>query len=286
VERFADHPAVIGYDVMNEPVFANGNLDETLAVAGEAAQGKFENPNLNDFMQTAIDGVRGADDDAWIFIEPTSLLNAFPYPGDLRGLADPRKEGPRLVYAGHLYETAVHDGAGYDPSSPYIADWQRMRSAEAKELKAALWPGEWGGTADQNGFDRYVSDVTDMLDEEMAGWSYWSWDPGGWGPLDDEGKPSANGRLLMRVQPRAIAGEPTEFSWDPETLTFTLEWNSRDGVQGTTDVAVPLDLYPDGFEVSSTDEDGSWSHELDDTHNVVRITASDAPTHRITISPA
>ena len=31
-ERFAGHPAVIGYDVMNEPSFANGDLGATLAI--------------------------------------------------------------------------------------------------------------------------------------------------------------------------------------------------------------------------------------------------------------
>ena len=285
VERFADHPAVIGYDVMNEPVFANGDLDETLAIATLAAQGKFENPNLNEFMQTAIDGIRAVDGDAWIFVEPTSLLNAFPYPGDLKGLTDPREKGPRLVYAGHLYETAVHDGAGYDEASPYVDQWQQLRSAEAKQLNAALWPGEWGGTADQQGFDRYVADVTGMLDEEMAGWSYWSWDPGGWGPLDGNGAISENGKLLLRVQPRAVAGEPTTFAWDAATKTFTLTWNSRDGVSGTTDLAVPADLYTGGFEVTSTDAEGTWTYETDETHNVVRISAGDAATHTVTVKP-
>lgn len=88
-ERFADHPTVIGYDVMNEPSFANGDLNATLQADAEA--GKFENPNLTEFMQGGIDAVRTADQDAWVMIEPTSLLNAFPYPGDLvfEDLTDP-----------------------------------------------------------------------------------------------------------------------------------------------------------------------------------------------------
>ncbi len=36
-KRFADNRAVIGYDVMNEPSFANGDLDATLAIQAEAA---------------------------------------------------------------------------------------------------------------------------------------------------------------------------------------------------------------------------------------------------------
>lgn len=285
VERFASHSAVIGYDVMNEPVFANGDLTETLAIAPQAEKGQFENPNLNEFMQSAINTVRQGDDDAWIYVEPTSLLNAFPYPGDLKGLTDPRTGSPRLVYAGHLYETSVHDGNGYPADSPYVKKWEQLRTTEARQLRAVLWPGEWGGSGDQDGFDRYVGDVTAMLDRQMAGWSWWSWDPGGWGPLTSDGTVSTNGKLLLRVQPRAVAGVPKNFSWDATTSTFKMTWEHRDGVTGTTDIAVPADLYPKGFEVTCTDPKGSWSARTDSDHNVVRVTVGSAAEHSITITP-
>ncbi len=31
----------------------------------------------------------------------------------------------------------------------------------------------------------YIADVAGMADEEMAGWAWWSFDPGGWSPLTD-----------------------------------------------------------------------------------------------------
>ena len=39
--RFAEDPAVLGFDLMNEPGFANGDLNETLTQVPEAAAGTF-----------------------------------------------------------------------------------------------------------------------------------------------------------------------------------------------------------------------------------------------------
>ncbi len=251
-ERFADHPAVIGYDVMNEPAFANGDLDATLAIQEQAAAGEFQNPNLTQFMQRGIEAVRQTDQDAWVMVEPTSLLNAFPYPGDLvfEELSDPRDGPPRLAYAGHLYEQSVHDGGGYSPSSTYLEEWERYRSEEATRMDGALWFGEWGGPPDQDRMADYIVEVNAMADRQMAGWAWWSWDPGGWSPVEADGvTPSPNGTALLRVQPRAIAGTPTEFVWDPDTRTFDMTWIGRDDAHGPTEIAVPAALFDEGIRV-------------------------------------
>ena len=117
--------------------------------------------------------------------------------------------------------------SGTRPTVPYVADWERMRSEEAAALDAALWFGEWGGPADQDRFDTYVADVMAMADRQHAGWAYWSWDPGGWGPLTGDHDVSANGELLFRVQPAAIAGTPVDFAWDAADRTFTMTWTER-----------------------------------------------------------
>ena len=245
-ERFADHPAVIGYDVMNEPSFANGDLNATLALQADAAAGKFHNENLTAFMQGGIDAVREADQDAWVMIEPTSLLNAFPYPGDLiwDDLTDPRDGPPRLTYAGHLYQPEVHDGKGYAEGDEYLATWKQYRSEEAEAFDASLWFGEWGGDPSQDRMDAYVEDTTAMADELMAGWAWWSWDPGGWGPLETDLKTlTGNGESLLRVQPRAVAGTPTSFAWNPDTKVFTMAWDERRDATGPTEISVPERLY-------------------------------------------
>lgn len=261
-ERFADHPAVIGYDVMNEPAFANGDLAATLAVQSDAAAGRFVNDNLTRFMQGGIDAVRLHDDDAWVMVEPTSLLNAFPYPGDLRfdALVDPRDGPPRLSYAGHLYQPQVHDGGGYPSDDPYLSTWERYRAAEAERMDAALWIGEWGGP-DQARMADYMEEVLAMTDAAMVGWAWWSWDPGGWSPVESDGSTtSPNGEHLLRVQPRAVAGTPERFVWDPDERTFTMTWTERAGVLGPTELAVPEAIFAEGIDVfvDGRSVDAAW----------------------------
>lgn len=272
VERFARHPAVIGYDVMNEPSFANGDLAATLAIQPQAQAGTFVNPNLTAFMQRGIDTVRAHDRDAWVMVEPTSVLNVFPYAGDLEfeKLHDPRKGLPRLTYAGHLYQQQVHDGKGYPEDDPYLATWERLRSAEAKRMKGSLWIGEWGG-ADQPRMDAYVAELMAMADRNMAGWAIWSWDPGGWSPVASDGTTaSANGKRLMRVQPRAVAGTPGSFSWDPGSKVFRMEWAGRADVVGPTELAVPATLFPAGIGVVL--DGASAEPDWDQERSVLRLT--------------
>ncbi len=287
VERFADHPAVIGYDVMNEPSFANGDLAATLAIQPQAAAGEFVNPNLTTFMQAGIDAVREHDENAWVMVEPTSLLNAFPYAGDLEfeKLTDPREGPPRLAYAGHLYQQQVHDGLGYPENDAYLSTWEGFRSAEAARMNSALYIGEWGGRPDQDRMDVYVDELTDMADRLMAGWAIWSWDPGGWSPIEGDGEtPSANGERLLRVQPRAIAGTPTSFSWDATTKAFQMAWTERSDANGATELAVPATLFAEGIEVTL---DGQQIEvDWDRDRSVVSFEADrDADEHTLCLQP-
>src|SRR5699024_10442997 len=186
------------------------------------------------------------------FVEPTSLLNAFPYPGDLVGseLTDPRDGPARIVYAGHMYEPSTHEGSGYSQDSTYLDEWFDLRDPEAAEMDASLWFGEWGGTPDQDGMDRYIDEVLERADEHMIGWSWWSWDPGGWSPIDgDLEEMTENGAALQRVQPQAISGTPEEFSWDQDESIFTMDWTGRSEVVEPTLIAVPEALFNDGIEV-------------------------------------
>lgn len=285
-ERFADHPAVIGYDVMNEPSFANGDLNATLALQADAAAGTFHNDNLTAFMQGGIDAVRTADQDAWVMVEPTSLLNAFPYPGDLiwDDLTDPRDGPPRLTYAGHLYQPEVHDGKGYAEGDGYLDQWAEYRSGEAEAFEASLWFGEWGGSPDQDRMDAYLADTTAMADELMAGWAWWSWDPGGWGPLEtDLETRTANGDGLLRVQPRAVAGTPTSFEWVPDLRMFTMHWDERSDAHGATEIAVPAALFDDAPVVTldGKEIDADWDRKT----GVLRVEADrEADDHDLCIA--
>lgn len=291
--RFADHPAVIGYDLLNSPVFANGDLEATLAIQAEAAAGDYRNTNLTEFSQQAIDSIRSADDDAWIMVEPTSIVNTFPYPGDLveNELTDPRDGPPRLAYAPHLYEQ--RDAASsYVPNSPYLGLWEQYRTDEASEMDAVLFIGEFGGAADNGRMDEYIDRVLAMADHNMVGWAQWSWDPeppgapaGSWSPITTTGELTANGERLARVQPRAVAGVPTGFTWDPATNVFRMAWEAREDVDAPTELGVPLGAWDGEVEVVLDGEVvDSGDVEIDEERGVLTLpTPSDRSDHDVCV---
>lgn len=254
VKRVKDHPAVLGYDLMNEPVFANGDLTATLALQPQAAAGEFTNPNLTGFMQDGIDAVRAVDSDHWIVLAPTSLLNAFPYKGDLiaADVHDPRDGQARLIYGPHLYQPQIHDGAPRPAGDRYVVDWERFRTAEATELDAALWIGEFGGPRIAD-FPAYLDEVLTMADRQLMNWAHWSYDAGGWGPRDgDTGKVTDTGRQLTRAYASAVAGVPTEMSFDPKTSVLRLTYATAE-LNEPTELSLPELVYPERPRVVAAD---------------------------------
>lgn len=262
VDRFKDHPAVIGYDVMNEPSFNSlGTLAEALAWKSEAeVSGDWVNDVLTGFMQQAIDGIREVDPDGWVFVEPISVIGALEIPGDLGTLTDPRSGPPRLVYAPHAYPLELHDGGAYAPG--WVGRFFDNRDGDQDRLGGiGLYIGEFGSGPPSPAADlsTYITELADRADAEMAGWAWWSWDPGGWGLLeelpDEEGAPvtlSDHAGDLVRPYPRAIAGVPTEFGYDRDANVFRLVFATRDGVTAPTEVVVPARSFPDGHVVVVT----------------------------------
>src|SRR5699024_2578362 len=171
--------------------------------------------------------------------------------------------------------------------STYLDEWFDLRDPEAAEMDASLWFGEWGGTPDQDGMDRYIDEVLERADEHMIGWSWWSWDPGGWSPIDgDLEEMTENGAALQRVQPQAVSGTPEEFSWDQDESIFTMDWTGRSEVVEPTLIAVPEALFNDGIEVMLDGEqlnDPDWDRS---TSTLTLPDGGDDTGHRLCIAPA
>lgn len=250
VERFADHPAVLGYDIMNEPSFNSlGTAEEAAARAREAGEtGDYRNQVLTAFMQENIDAIREADPNGYIVVSPVSLVNTLMIPGDLGEITDPRDGPPRLIYGPHLYDPRAHEGAPYEPELGYVEQWEELRVADAEKLNAALWIGEFGA-GEVEGIDEYFGDITDMADRLFMGWAHWSWDPGGWGLRESlpDGPETPHSLRLTRPYPRVLAGIPTDFSFDPESAVMHLSWDPNPDAEGQTEMFVPSGHYPDGW---------------------------------------
>ena len=91
----------------------------------------------------------------------------------------------------------------------------------------------------------------------------------------------------MRTYPRAIAGTPVAWSFDPATRRFELSFRAKDGVAGPTEIYVPAARhYAGGFDVSMpSDPDGAWSQTFDADREILSVVAAPGVAeHRIVVT--
>ncbi|RMF16701.1 MAG: glycoside hydrolase family 5 protein, partial [Candidatus Dadabacteria bacterium] len=277
-EYFRDEPAVIGYDLMNEP-FA-GTFHQSVFE-------DFEQTWLSAFYRRLIPALRQVDPDRYLFFEPQSLFVVFGRPSNLLPPADPRNGAQRLVFAPHLYPFYFHEGDGLRQSGrEELAEWEVNRRFEMTKFGAPLFVGEFGGSDQQEDADEYYRSVMAMFDRMGASWALWSGDPGSWGPVDGDGNETAKMNHLVRPFPRSVAGTPTTFSFDPDSGAFTLSWDSTAVSVTDTTIFLPERHYPDGWDIDMSDRDGTWTTTWNAERRWLIVTHDPSLTrHTITIRP-
>ncbi len=230
--EFADHPAVLGFDVLNEPYLGSASLDG------------FERDLLQPFYERVVPAVRAHAPHWLAFLEPSSMrnlgwpttLSPFPF-GD-------------VVYAPHSYDNEAEQGMGFDPARRQaILDNMAALAAEARALDAALWIGEYGGQTSHQGIVEYMTAEVDAADAQLAGTSYWHYGRDeGYGVLHDDGTEKADVLgVLTRPYPQRIAGTPTAWSFDAAGGVFELRFTA--GTAAPTVVSAPARHYPGGPRV-------------------------------------
>ncbi|ROO87539.1 endoglycoceramidase [Actinocorallia herbida] len=231
-DRFKDDPAVLGYDLMNEPF------------GGSRQFGFFEGPVLTPFYQRIIDAIREVDDGTWIFVEPQAVGVGQGTPSSLGRLL-----GDRIALAPHFYPAALYVNRSYTGltksavQAEFVA-WRLSMTALSRDLGRPLWLGEVGAIgASVPGAADYTGDWLTFADDLRIGWAYWSNDTAtdgtgidtGVGPIDENGL-TRIGRVMARPYPRAIAGLPVSIK--ATAVKFTLSWRSN-GATGPTEIWLP-----------------------------------------------
>ncbi len=245
-------PAVVGYDLFNEP----------MAPLVEVLRGRFERGWLADFHRRCI-GVRDRNAPGrLLFVEPTPLV-AFGAPTTL-----PPLSGDDLVYAPHLYDATAILASRFVPRASTFPTALGRVCATARERSWPLCIGEFGILGGIAGAPALVEDQCARLDRAFASWMVWHFDPGGddWNEEDasivlpggDERPWTA---ALVRPFPRALAGTP-EF-WDsadgqPWSLRYTADSDAP------TEIVIP----PRWSAAPQIDVDGA-DHALRDCVLVV-----------------
>ncbi len=208
--RWADHPAVIGFELFNEPTVGFALVDA--------------------FHFAAAAAVRAAAPDKLVFFEPSAIRNftdgvptaSAPFPVD------------GAVYAPHVYTFVFRpDPTALEQLTPEDLEPSVMGArAEAEAWGTPLWIGEYGVGPTTPNADLWMAVQNELHDRYLASNAFWLWkesSQGSWGVYDwDAGTSTWTERpqvvsWISRVRVARIAGRVVEHRWDRTTRAARLE---------------------------------------------------------------
>ncbi|MFE1482653.1 cellulase family glycosylhydrolase [Streptomyces fimicarius] len=238
--RFRGHPAVIGYDLINEPM---GELraGEDLPTAARRIEAEHLTPMYNRLARA----VRAKDRDTWLFVEPTPIVGE----GVPTGLG--RIQDRRTVYAPHFYNTAMEAGADYDPDAGWIEAYEAAVTAYPARYGMPVVVGEWGplNNALPN-MGRFYREAVASLDRYSSGWAGYVWCyGGGYCAVDERGRFRTNKERTATPYAPAVAGTVRSGAYDPGTRTYRLAYRAA-ARPGVTELSLPPS--PQGWRVAVT----------------------------------
>lgn len=249
-----DHPALVGYDVLNEPW-------------PSSPPGVFEQVHLYPFYELVAETIRGTDPDAIIFYEPPIWKSAMVPSAVLEAPAD------NSAYAPHIYTETMFSGG--QASTGATSDELVLLTDvdEAQRLGSALWVGEWGAFENEAAAT-YQRQMYDLFDRYQVSSAYWTYTQGaGSATLQGQGVPAEVGHV--RVYPEAWPGEAT-WTWDPDARTFTMTVTVADDRPHEVRLVVPARLWMD------TDVAGTRWHP---GSGRLRWVVEGAGTHTLQLTP-
>jgi endoglycosylceramidase len=274
--HYKGNPWVIGYDPFNEPYgaglppsgngsafddqlqcFFMGSADPGLSQESEPITCPPDDPSVG-----LIPRIEAADPTHLVFYDTDYSVDSGP-PNHIGPMPD-----PHLVMNFHDY-CFLHV-----PNGPEPADYGSIckglenlvfneRSAERARDSTPEQPGgpswfltEFGATTDSADLARITSDAN----ANLVSWIFWQWlhydDPTGsrTSGLWPSSAPTASMlQVLSQTYAQAIAGVPTQTSFNPTNDLFTLDYRANHAINEPTVIFVPLSIhYEDGYCASVT----------------------------------
>ncbi|MFF2715971.1 cellulase family glycosylhydrolase [Streptomyces sp. NPDC058011] len=246
-ERFRDHPAVIGYDLINEPM---GELrdGEDLATAARRIEAQHLTPMYNRLARA----IRAEDRSTWLFVEPTPIVGE----GVPTGLG--RIHDSRTVYAPHFYNTAMEAGADYDPAAGWIEAYEAAVTAYPVRHRMPVVVGEWGPLNNSlPSMGRFYREAVASLSRYSSGWAGYVWCyGGGYCAVDERGRFRTNKEQTATPYAPAVAGAVRSDAYEAATRSYRLAYRAA-ARPGITELSLPPSTR--GWRVSVT---GRAAHVL------------------------
>lgn len=244
---------LLGYEILNEP-WPGSSWPSCLSIRNGCPK---SDTALTQFNARVTPALRGADARHLIFAEPYSTFND-AFPTNITALGD-----DRAGFAFHVY--CFLDGADQGselPGAEVVCPPMEKKifdnaDAHVTQTQDALLMTEFGATPDT----RVITRITTDADQHMTSWLWWTYDEGtGLDPSKnppDQNLNQAVADLLVRAYPRAIAGTPQGWSFDPSGKAFTLTYTTQrvDGhgsfpAGSLTEIFLPTRHYANGYQVS------------------------------------
>lgn len=212
--RFADDPAVIGFELFNEPTVADKDV-----IA---------------FSTAAAARVRAVAPKKLVMFEPSATRNLFDFVTP-SPTAFPVADA---VYAPHIYTLIFQNPP--DTFEPAVyEDSVSAARAEATAWKTPLMIGEYGTGPTAKFADAWMHEQAMLHDKYFASDAFWVWkeeSQASWGVFDHDATTGAWTprpqvvAWLARVHAARIAGRDLDNAFDPATGTLTLHATATGGV--------------------------------------------------------
>jgi endoglycosylceramidase len=277
--RFKDDPAVIGYDLLNEPFIGSSALEALGAVMAATANEpdfqaisnpsemltavagkpelyekmlnaaapvfrKFEIEKLQPMYERVAAAIRKADPNGILFIEP-SISSNMGIPGALEALKDPAgNRYANQAYAAHAYDVVTDTENVGQPDARRLELIFSRIAAHARQLEMPLWVGEWGAFYGRADTLNAASLAVGHLERILAGDAYWDFH----GRLEE----AVYFPLLARPYTPAVAGVLKTCRADLQTRTFHCEWTETAGATGDTRIFLPEGWYAGEYDLELT----------------------------------
>ncbi|WP_030562030.1 glycoside hydrolase family 5 protein [Streptomyces aureocirculatus] len=275
-DRFGGHPAVLGYDLLNEPM---GELrqGEDLATAAR----RIEATRLTPMYRRLAAAIRTQDRTNWLFVEPTPIVGE-GVPTGLGRVAD-----RRVVYAPHFYNTAMEAGADYDPAAGWIEAYEKAVTAYPRAQAIPVVVGEWGPlNSGLPNMRRFHDDALASFTRYSSGWAAYVWCyGGGYCALDRDGRLRTNKERTVTPYAPAVAGTVRSDTHDPGTGTYRLAYRSAFR-PGTTALSLPPSRTGWRIAVTGTKARPGTRHVPAGPARQVTVRAAGGAEVEVTVRPA
>ncbi|MFI0982456.1 glycoside hydrolase family 5 protein [Streptomyces sp. NPDC021093] len=231
-DRFEDHPAVFGYDFINEPM---GELKdgEDLPTAAR----RIERDQITPMHNRLAAAVRSVDRDNWLFVEPTPIVGE-GVPTGLGRIKDPKR---KVVYAPHFYNAGMEAGADYDPGAGWIEAYEAAVTQYPKRYGVPVVVGEWGPlNNDLPNMGSFYRDALASMARYGSGWAGYVWCyGGGYCAVDAAGELRGNKQQTAAPYAAAVAGRVRNESYDAVAGRYSLAYEASWRGGGVSEVSLP-----------------------------------------------